>query len=118
MFCCEKSVGFSGSVLLESSEVVGVGDWGIIKWTLGGLKFLFLRGCIICLCISGVFWFWQICLTRLRSCCKVGYKLYVGSLKDACRWTGSSGSDERARRSSKCMDCLEKKCVLMFVDSL
>ena len=27
--------------------------------------------------------------------------MYVGSLRDACRWTGSSGSDKRACRSSK-----------------
>ena len=31
MLCCERSVGVSGSVLLESSEVVGVGDSGILK---------------------------------------------------------------------------------------
>ena len=31
MLCCEKNVEVSGSVLLESSEVVGVGDWGILK---------------------------------------------------------------------------------------
>ena len=35
------------------------------------------------------------------SCCKVGCKLYVGSLKGACRWTGSNGSDKRTCRSSK-----------------
>ena len=29
--CCEMSVGVSGKVLLEISEVVGVGDWGISK---------------------------------------------------------------------------------------
>ena len=31
VLCCEKSVGVSGSVLLESSEVDGVDDWGISK---------------------------------------------------------------------------------------
>ena len=31
MLCCERSVGVSGNVLLEISEVVGVGDWGISK---------------------------------------------------------------------------------------
>ena len=31
MLCCEASVGVSGSVRLESSEVVGVVDWGMIK---------------------------------------------------------------------------------------
>ena len=31
MLCCEENVGVSGSVLLESSEVVGVGDWGMLK---------------------------------------------------------------------------------------
>ena len=35
------------------------------------------------------------------SCGNVGYKLYVGSLRGACRWTGSNGSDKRACRSSK-----------------
>ena len=29
VLCCERSVGVSGSVMLESSDVVGVGDWGI-----------------------------------------------------------------------------------------
>ena len=38
---------------------------------------------------------------QFKSCCKVGYKLYVGSLKGACRWTGSTDSDKRACRSSK-----------------
>ena len=31
MLCCERSVGFSGNVPLESSDVVGVGDWGILN---------------------------------------------------------------------------------------
>ena len=31
----------------------------------------------------------------------MGHKLYVVSLKCACRWTGSNGSDKRACRSSK-----------------
>ena len=31
MLCCERSVGVSGNVLVEISEVVGVGDWGISK---------------------------------------------------------------------------------------
>ena len=101
MLCCEENVGVSVSVLLESSEVVGVCDWGMLKWTLGVWNFLFLLGCMICLFISSVFWFWLICLTRLRSCCQVGSKLYVCSLKGAWRWTGSKGSDNRACRSSK-----------------
>ena len=31
VLCCERSVRISGNVLLEISEVVGVGDWGISK---------------------------------------------------------------------------------------
>ena len=31
VLCCEMSVGVSGNVLLEFSEVDGVGDWGISK---------------------------------------------------------------------------------------
>ena len=31
MLCCEANVGVSGSVMLESSDVVGVGDWGMSK---------------------------------------------------------------------------------------
>ena len=31
MLCCERNVEVSGSVLLEISEVDGVGDWGILK---------------------------------------------------------------------------------------
>ena len=31
MLCCERSVGVSDKVLLESSELVGVCDWGILK---------------------------------------------------------------------------------------
>ena len=31
VLCCERSVGVSGNVLLETSEVVGVGDCGISK---------------------------------------------------------------------------------------
>ena len=27
MLCCERRVGASGNALLESSDVVGVGDW-------------------------------------------------------------------------------------------
>ena len=46
-----------------------------------------------------------ICLTVLRSCCSVGYMLYVGSycgsLKGPWRITGSNGSDNRACLSSK-----------------
>ena len=37
----------------------------------------------------------------IKSCCELGYKLYVGSLKDAWQLTGSNGSDNRACRSSK-----------------
>ena len=44
------------------------------------------------------------CLTLLRSCCRVGYGLYVGSncssLKLAWRTTVSNGSDNRACLSS------------------
>ena len=64
-------------------------------------KLLFIRGCIFCLFISTVFWFWLLFLNLLNSCGIVGYKLYVGSLGGACRWTGSNGSDKRACRSSK-----------------
>ena len=82
--------------ILEVSEIDGFGGWGMLKVTLGVWKFLFRLGCIICLLTSIVFWFWLICLIRFRSYCNVGYKLYVGSLSDACRWTGVSGSDKRA----------------------
>ena len=45
------------------------------------------------------------CLTLLRSCCRCGYMLYVGSycrsLKGAWRTTGSNGSDNRACLFSK-----------------
>ena len=45
------------------------------------------------------------CLTLLRSCCRCGYILYVGSycgsLNGARRTTGSNGSDNRACFSSE-----------------
>ena len=45
------------------------------------------------------------CLTLLRSCCRCGWMIYVGSycgsLKGAWRTTGSNGSDNRACLSSK-----------------
>ena len=101
MLRCERSVGVSGNIPMGFSGVFCDGDWGISKWTRGVWKFLFRRGCIICLFISTVFWFWLGFLILLNSCGSVGYKLYVGSLRGACRWTGSSGSDKRACRSSK-----------------
>ena len=79
MLCCEAIGGVSGNVLLERSEGFDVGDWGILKLTLGVWNFLFRLGYMICLFISSVFWFWLICLTLLRSCCRRGYMLYVGS---------------------------------------
>ena len=60
------------------------------------------------------------CLTLLRSCCRCGYMLYVGSycglLKGAWRTTGSNGSDNRACLSQKYMDCRGKKCLWMIGD--
>ena len=44
-----------------------------LKWTLGVWKFLFHLGCIICLFISYVFWFWFMCLTLVRSCWRGGW---------------------------------------------
>ena len=38
-------------------------------------------------------------LILLNSCGNVGYKLYVGSFRGACRLTVSNGSDKRACRS-------------------
>ena len=40
---------------------------------------------MICLFISTVFWFRLGFLILLNSCGSVGYKLYVGSLRGACR---------------------------------
>ena len=54
---------------------------------------------------SSVFWFSLSCLALLRSCWRGGYILYTdsycGSLEDAWRITGYSGSDSRACLSSK-----------------
>ena len=72
MFCCEAVGGVSGNVLLEMSKRLDVGNWSILNWTLGVLSFLFRLECIICLFISSLFWFWLMCLTLLKSCCRCG----------------------------------------------
>ena len=68
----------------------------------------------MCLFILIVFWFRLIFLTLLNSCGNVGHKLYVGSIRGACRLTGSNGSDKRACRSSKVYGLYGKKFVWMF----
>ena len=62
VFCCEVDCNGGGGgllriVLLERSGGFGIGVEGILKSTLVVVKFLFRRGCMICLSFVGVFWF-------------------------------------------------------------
>ena len=70
--------------LMERSKGFGDGDEGILRWTLGVVRFLFRLGWIICPSIVDVwFWFWLGCLVLLRS-------------RGAWRNIGFKGSDSNA----------------------
>ena len=104
VFCCDAVWGVLWIFLLERSIGFAISDWGMLNWNLGVCKVLFRPGYIICLFISRKFWFWLWCLALLRSCWRGGCLIYTGSfcgsLRDAWRITGSSGSDNRAWLSS------------------
>ena len=104
VFCCDAFEGLLWIVLLESSRGLTIGDWGMLNWTMGFWEFLFRLGCILCLIISSVFWFWLGCIALLRPCWRGGYNLYTGSyccsLRGAWQITCSSGSDNHACLSS------------------
>ena len=79
IFCCDLDCNGGGVlwiVLLERSKGFGIGDEGILKRTLGVVKFLLRLGCMICLSIVNVFWFWLGCLVLFRSCWREGY-IYI-----------------------------------------
>ena len=57
VFCCEIDCNGGGViwiVLLERSKGFVDDDEGILKWTLGVVKFLLRLGCMIFLCIVDV----------------------------------------------------------------